>query len=446
MIKYLPLVLVLTVLLFPPVQLYGQEDLLDTDTDSLDDLFSSGSGEGAQEEAGSDGEPAPPAQAEEAEAETVLEKTVRKKGLTLTGAYSFKGGYSPGWSQAPWFWEGAAPPVTHLRGVEMTSALTLDFQLSSALRVKQVFKVSFPVADSASAEPFSLTVGDFFADYNWKDLVFFRIGKHTVNWGASRNYPVANLPARLPAGSGGGDSYAFKAEVPLGRGGLQLLALTRPGFFDKWSLLRPDDIGWGVKYNLALPGFDLNWGGYYQAAMRLRTALTLETTLPGGTELYSEGLLSLNQESLSDPVFAVNAGFYDDYFDGKLAVNGEYLFNGESYTYVEPEENDFVEETVVPELYGHNLALNLTVKPVQGSLRLFARSLFNINQLSGHLTPGFTISPWPHIRIYAALPMALGAADGIYYSSNIDEQNRPFSLILAVTISGKLSRGMGGTE
>jgi len=71
------------------------------------------------------------------------------------------------------------------------------------------------------------------------------------------------------------------------------------------------------------------------------------------TELYAEGLISVDSETLGDPLYSGSIGFADDFFDDKLSINAEYFYNGERYTYYTEEDDELIEEES-PYVYGHN--------------------------------------------------------------------------------------------
>jgi len=50
--------------------------------------------------------------------------------------------------------------------------------------------------------------------------------------------------------------------------------------------------------------------------------------------------------------------------------------------------------------------------------------------------PGLSYKCQDDIKLYLAVPVALGDSDGTYYSSNYDEDNRPFDITFALTLDG----------
>jgi hypothetical protein len=344
---------------------------------------------------------------------------MRQKGFSLNASYYFYGGIAPGWSKAPWDGGG---DFSGSPGVGMSSGIGLDFQISDVLRVKNTIGFSYP--------GFTLKVNEFFFDYNIRNAVFIRAGKYGHNWGISPNFQFTNLLSRVPANSSGGDPFMVKADIPIGVGGLQFLALTRsptPGM---------REIGFGAKYNLAFTWADIDMGAYYLDAMPLRAFVSVKKTVKD-TELYAEGLVSVQHNPWGDLKFSANLGVGQDFFADKLTVNGEVFYNGEAGTGWWRPETDLRDAEVSPFIGGFNTALNLRFKPGWfKDLRFFTQFLYGFAEYTAQLVPGLIIDPLPHMSVSLAVPMALGSHDGTYYTSNADRNNRPFSIVLLVSISG----------
>jgi hypothetical protein len=394
--------------------------------------------------------------------------TLQSRGFTFDVDYNFIVGYSPGWLETPWHWKEykddparanvagdpiVGDPFSQLFAAKMNSSFSLDFRVSPALRVRQVFQLAYP--------DYKLEVVEFFADYNVDDAVFFRVGRHTVNWGISRNFPFANLPVLLPLKDIDGDplitltdaySYALKIDIPIGIGGIQLLALTREAFMDEPTNPQLEEFGYGLKYNLAFQWVDIDLGVYYHRSMPARSFLSFKSTLPSGTEIYSEGVAAFSSKDgsmernrpqhwdKSELSFAL--GLYDDFFSRKLSLNLEYFFNGERDSRWLQPETSFQEEEISNLLYGHNGAINIIFKPGGlGNLRFGVQCLYGFEDKTAKLVPGVSFAPVSNLNVYLGFPMALGSRYGIYYRQNADEKNRPFSIVLAVSIGGNYRFG-----
>ena len=89
---------------------------------------------------------------------------------------------------------------------------------------------------------------------------------------------------------------------------------------------------------------------------------------------------------------------------------------------------------------GHNLALNIDFKPGGlAGLRAGVKFLYAFDDGSGQIMPGITLEPARHLRIYLAAPLVVGRRSGMdysYFKTNSDKNNRPFSIIFAVSLNG----------
>jgi len=362
--------------------------------------------------------------------------TLKQQSFIFDASYEFMAGIMPSWREAPWssagdsgfFWDYA---------VKLRGSLGMDAQIDKSFRVKSTVYFEIP--------NFGFKLGDFFFDYNLYDVVFFRGGKYTQSWGISPNYNYTDLLARVPPKNkdNAGESFIFKADVPTGIGGFQVLTMTRADLQSgNPSLPKLDDFGFGGKYNLALRSADFDLGLFYQDGMALRTFFSVKTTL-WNTELYSEGLAAIDVHEPSNISGAVSVGFVRDFFDDKFNVNGEIFYNAEKGAYWYRPETNIREAGSIPFIEGLNIALNLRYKfGGKGDPRFFTQIRYAPFENSAQLIPGFTLNPWSHIGLYFAVPMALGAKEG-YYSRNTlttDPEGRPipFRVMFLISVSGSM--------
>jgi hypothetical protein len=401
-------------------------DILDRDIDSLfDEPLPDLDGDGA---AGSDGGAQGAGEAGNDTGGGILSSMIRKRSFILDASFYFYGGVAPGWSEAPWYWKGEDEEYSTIPGAGMNASLGLDFQISGHLRIKNLFTFLLP-------DP-RFTVKEVFIDYNLADRLFFRGGKFTQNWGISPNYSYANLLARLPPGKGGGDPYIIKVDVPIGIGGVELLALTRPGFMKNQSLPSFNEIGFGGKYNLAHQRVDLDVGVFYHEEMPLRNSVSIKSTVMD-TEVYAEAMVSVQHKPWGTVQGSGSIGFARDFFSEKLTIGGEYFYNGEKDAWVFIPETNLELEDKALFADGHNMAINVLYRTgVLGNLKFMAQCLYSIDENSAQFVPGLSFAPFPHISVSLGVPMALGSRTGTYYRENADKTNRPFSVVLLVSISG----------
>ncbi|MDR0599860.1 MAG: hypothetical protein LBG84_07265 [Treponema sp.] len=393
------------------------------DTSPGDTVISGETGEAGEENGGSP---------EDAASGGVMIDTLKKNRVTLSASYDFLGGFSPGWSEAPW--QEETGKFNYVLGAKMEALLALDFQISEHLRVWNSFYFSIP--DHAI---FSLK--EFYFDYDMGKILFLRGGQYAINWGISPNFPFANLPARIPERLSGGDSYGAKLELPIGIGGLQFLVMTREGFLADKGSPRFEEFAYGLKCNLAFPSVDIDMGYLFHMEMPKRFSLSVKTTL-GDTEWYTEGLMALPYGGDNNFRFSGSAGFLRDFFSGKLTLGGEAFYNGErGVTYYWRDKSDLRDAESDPLFEGLNGALNFIFRPGFLGMRVFTRCLYSMEEKSAQLVPGISIKPGSLITTTLSVPMVLGRRDdNNYYRHNVDTENRPFSIILGIRISGAFHR------
>jgi hypothetical protein len=354
---------------------------------------------------------------------------IMRRGFTFDASYTFQAGIAPGFSEALWNGPGE---ISWSPGFKMSAGFAINAQISSNFRIKTSF--SFQIPD------YNFALSEFFFDYNISDAVFLRGGKYSASWGISPNYGFTNLLARVPDTGDWGEAYMFRADIPIGVGGFQVLALTRANL-DSASDISWKQFGFGAKYNLAFTWADFNLGAYYQFAMPFRTFLSVKTTI-WDTEIYSEGLFAIDTENPEDVSGAANFGFVRDFFDGKLTVNGEMFFNTEGNTRWYRSETITTEEGPAYLADGLNIAVNLLYRfSGWGSPRLFFNAAWNPVDNSAYILPGVRFTPWSNIEVYLAMSMALGSANGYYYKNTPDPNGRPFSVIFLVSLKGSVTAG-----
>jgi len=352
---------------------------------------------------------------------------VNKTGITFGASYEFQGGFAPGWTLAPWDFDGTEER-TWGQAVKMVSKLSINAQLSEVFKVYTAIGFNIP--------GFSFELGDFFFDYNFFNKVFVRAGKYEHTWGRS---DFTNLLARVPDVGPSGPSYIAKADIPIGIGGFQALILTRVDiagnkFPEHWN-----ELALGAKYNVALRWFDLDMGVFFQRyVMPTRGFLSIKTTL-GKTELYNEWLVAVNTHTDYDASFAANIGFGRDFFGDKITLGGEVFYNGEENSIFYRPETNFTEAETVRFSNKFHLNFNFLYRfDGKGSPRFFTTVDFSTADNSMQLVPGFKFTPLSDIEVYVAVPMALGNKDGYYYHNNADAFNRPFSITMLVTLKGSV--------
>jgi len=373
---------------------------------------------------------------------TDIAKIIQRRGYTFGVNYTFIAGVAPGWYETPGtpYWDKSDYYL--YRYITMISSFSLDAQISEDFRV--INNISYQIPGTG------FVMGDFFFDYKLYNTVFFRAGKYNMSWGISPNYGFTNLLIRVPKDAPNGDSYIFKADVPVGNGGFQVLTMTRINLADSNVTPKISDFGYGGKYNFAHRFIDLDIGFFTQKKMPYRGFLSLKTTVKK-IELYNEWVAAVDRETHGIDI-SFNAGFAVNLFN-KLDINGEFYYNGEgekdSYWY--QRKTEIKDAASYSFINGANIALNIQYKPwSKGNPRLFLQARYIPAENSAQLIPGFILTPWKHVDFCLSAPMGIGNRDGYYYNNTVNympdkntgkDKPLPFAVIFSVRVSGGVSFG-----
>ena len=214
---------------------------------------------------------------------------------------------------------------------------------------------------TGSAPGLDISVFELFADYVWRDRLFFRFGKHTIKWGTGYFFSPADV---LNLTAVGGRVLGVDREGPLSlrtiypfgtTGSAYLYAITNSGA----DVL---DVAVAPKVEFALGPGELAVGAYYQRTLAPRFVL-LGTASWGEVDFFGEGValwgsdrvfvrpsrdqsaatadpddgldLVLDTYTVDDALFfqaTAGARYLKDWDGGtSLALIGQYFFNGEGY-------------------------------------------------------------------------------------------------------------------
>jgi len=308
----------------------------------------------------------------------------------------------------------------------------LNFRIAPIFRIYLTFKFSFPT--------FRTEIGEFFADYSFKDVVYLRAGRFTINWGISRYHPFTNLTARLPLdyelhddnadNINDADSYGLRLSIPVGASGFDLIGYTRNGFMVDPFNPAKDEIGWGGTYNLAIPVFDFTVGGFYIKQLNPRFFASLSSTILNTVDTYTETVVSWKMEN-NEITYGVNLGFLYGLFDQQVQLSAEYYYNTET-------EDLTVKDSEFPLIYGHNIAAGIAYSPKNIKLKTYARVNYNVDENSGLFIPGFSWNPLPYFTLTTIVPIIFGNPEGTYMQNQPDQNNgRSASLVIMAILRAK---------
>jgi hypothetical protein len=317
-----------------------------------------------------------------------------------------------------------------------------------------------------------LNVFELFADFAYKETLFFRFGKHTIHWGVGHFYSPADVlnltsidPEDPTADIEG--PVSLRTHIPFGITGNANLYLIANGRAE------PLDIAIAPKIEFAVGTGELGIGGFYQRSLAPRLVTLFSYSL-GDFDLFTEGVLlygsdrifvrpsrdqSASEESPDDGLdlvldtYSVDHAFFAQatvgvrYFNRwektlSLLFVGQYLFNGEGYgndvtgllpaairLLLFPTENGLSldsdeqpEDYVAPPALSlidltnwgrHYVAATLAVDDLFGSgLGISVFGLVNLSDLSGIVTPSISLDFLERFSVSLAARFTFGDANG----------------------------------
>ncbi len=208
-----------------------------------------------------------------------------------------------------------------------------------------------------------VAVDELFADFTWNDTLFFRFGKHTIQWGTGFFFSPADvlnltaIDAEDPTADREGP-VSLRTTYPFGLTGNAYLYLITN------AQTEPLDLAIAPKVEFAVGNGELGIGAYYQRALSPRL-ITLYSASIGEFDVFAEGVLQWGSDRVfvreSDDqsaataeaddgldlvveTFEANTGIYGaatagfrylrDFEEGpSLLAVAQYFFNGEGYRY-----------------------------------------------------------------------------------------------------------------
>lgn len=364
----------------------------------------------------------------------ILDDVINATGFTFGSTYSIYTGYSTGIINGTWIEnQDEDDDIESSPLISMISTFSLDAQISSDFSVYQELNVYYDDAD------FDVEIQEFFAETILFEEVFLSFGMQDIRWGES-TFNYTNLPNRYYDDfSGSTDSYSLKLSVPLGIGGLTLLALTREGFWEDKTVPASDEIAYGMKLNYILDlinqKFDINTGVFYYKDLNNRGFISLNTTILKKWDVFTEGLVSYDSNEKETLDISASIGCSTEFLNGNLGLAGEYFFNGED-TELEIDDDSF------PLFHGHNLALQLSYRLDKINTLISNYLLYNYNNIttsqSGLFTPVVIWDITKNFMLSIASPLYFGDYDAGYVLENIDTLKRDFSIVIRLIYHGKI--------
>jgi hypothetical protein len=344
-------------------------------------------------------------------------------GVELGGRYSFSASSLWTWSDPASFFENIVEPDSGLARINLGASLFFDARPSEDTRVFGKISTSYPFTDAVH-------VDELFSDFNWRDTLFFRGGKHTINWGVGYFFSPADLlniteinPENPDAEREG--PISVKIHFPVSIHNFYFYTIAN-------NITAIDEIGLAAKAEFVLGPFELGLGGFYQKDAAPSGMLTFSGAL-WDIDFFGETVLRYGSdmkylvESETAPL-GIEVVEYDDKFfynatagfsfmytgensDSSFNLSGQYLYNGEGH-----EDPAFIQDnsTSVNELLGsgsisftdlisrgrHYSAANAGWRSIFGSdFTLQAFWMHNFSDMSGVANATLSINLFDRVAI-----------------------------------------------
>ena len=298
-------------------------------------------------------------------------------------------------------------------------------------RPKRDFRV-FGKVKAAYEYPYDWDIGIFelFADFQYEDLLFFRAGKQTVQWGVGYFFSPADVlnlvsidPEDPEAEREG--PIAVKTHVPFAAPNAYLYLVAN-------DIDKPTEIAVGPKLELLLGNYELGVGGLYQSDLSPKGMLTLTGPL-WELDLFAEAMIQWGSDitfvrsivlapfyetyTRDELLFSGTAGFAYVNPDWDLTVVAEYFFNGQGYAgqfpsvavrlALDDEAITFADFPVYPGR--HYLAAGVNwFELLDSSFSLLVIYLANLSDGSGMIIPSVTWGPIEHLSLSTGLRIGYG--------------------------------------
>ena len=282
-----------------------------------DDMFDEEVVQEAEEPAASD-------QGQSAQAAEVAPEEVflTSFGLKWGGSFEASFGATFGWAGYPAAAAGLFAPDSAILASAVKATVHFDARPARDFRV--FGKAGVEYGFDGTAWGWEVGVRELFADFQWKDWVFFRVGKHMIQWGVGYFFSPADVlnlvsidPLDPTAEREG--PISLKTHVPFGQNNAYLYLIAN-------DISSPAEIGVAPKVEVVVGGYELGAGGFVQKDLPAGLMLTATGPL-GGLDLFGEAVLQYAWQFAPQPlVFSatLGAGYMDP--EHGVSVFAQYLF------------------------------------------------------------------------------------------------------------------------
>jgi len=418
-----------------------------------------------------------------------------EKAIMDTASFSWAGDFT-GSAKFTEGYEKLQPTNEELRNPDDNFSFGVGTRISFDARPDRHYRV---FGKFTADYPFKTAkIFELFSDFDWNEKLFFRFGKQTAGWGLSRFYQIADPlsvgvkdPSNPSADLEG--PLALRISFPMGMNNFYVYGVLKDSYLPAdLADARLTDAGAGIKgdfflevpKNKLIGNADLSVGAYYQRSLAPKGVVSLSTGI-GKFQVFTDQVVSWGLDSyrLTDTALPSNPfapvslpvvyetekntkGFYYSATLGSMYVNNDWHFTGYAeYLFSASASNDgeyldkyvtryFAETAHSPgttptltqgDMFGylsrHNSAASFSWSELFGNNKLSASILWMQNwiDLSGIVTPSFTVKPFDHFSVETGVSVVWGKDKTEWVVKNTN----PSSLVTR-RLSGFIGVKIGG--
>lgn len=376
--------------------------------------------------------------------------------VEIGGRYSFSAQSTWSWSDPSVFFESIDSPTGDAASVDLAATLFFDARPTEDFRVYGKGTMTYPFDDAGGTREFNdvFTVEELFSDFALNDILFFRGGKHTINWGVGYFFSPADLLNLTEIDPEDPDAervgpVSLKVQAPIDAHNLYLYLTAND--IEAW-----DDIGVAAKAELVLGSLELGIGGLYRKDIA-PSAMATASFPVWDVDVFAEAVVRYGSdrtfvEESETALFGVEAVRYEetaffsatagmsfvytfDETDSSVSTSAQYLFNGEGYADATVIQ-DFRNQAIVNDNSSGVAALlgsgDISFSDLANTGKHYAAAsagwydlfgsdftvqgfwLHNFSDVSGYVSPTVTYAPFDGFDISLSTPYFYGGAGDEY--------------------------------
>lgn len=370
----------------------------------------------------------------------LLTQKATEIGGTLTSKLT--GGYG---------WTGMYPALSNLDSgassfaIDLSMVLYIDARPDKDFRVFAKTELSYPFQNGPASSSPDFQIHELFADFNYKEALFFRAGKQAIKSGVGYFYSPADflslsaIDPTDPVAERDGP-VALKVQYPFGDNNLYAYVIAK-------GATTLSGLGYVIRGEFVFGSNEFGAEGYVEPGKAPRAALTWSGPL-FGVDFFAEGtasygsdrrFLAADASSLNPPGYAVQtyptaivlsgtAGLmYSDQNSG-LSIEFQYFYNGDGYTDPSIVINNYGVVSALlaaGRLYAEDLisvgqhygAARIGWAPTDSHFSAYALWLSDFSEGSGRIEPAIVWTPLDHASLTLSLPVTYGPLYGDYSPS-----------------------------